>query len=125
MRTQIVGTAQDKARSRLGGLKAVLGLGLALVIAVAAIIVLRPAPEEVPLTAPERVAPQAADPAQKWVLSYVRAHLAALQPEPDAAQQGVLGYLRAHGAQATPSNTEGPWDPAVRAVFDYLEAHGW
>lgn len=69
MRRQIVGTAQNKARGRLGGRKAVLRLGLALVIAVAAIIVLRPTPEVAPLAAHERVAAQAADPAQAWVLS--------------------------------------------------------
>jgi hypothetical protein len=105
MNTQIVGTAQGKARGGFGRLMIVLGLGLALVLVAAALLSLRSAQESRPT-------------------AFVQAARAELQVV-DPAHEAVLAYLRAHGATTTSPNTAFSWDPALEAVFDYLEAHGW
>jgi len=113
--------SHHEARSRIGRRGTALALALALLLVSAAAFMAFRTTQSTASAA----APAVSEPGQVAVLDYLRAHLTAQQPKTDAAQQGVAGYLRAHGAETTLPDMELPWDPAIRAVFDYLHDYGW
>jgi hypothetical protein len=141
-------TTAGRRFAGLGSLAIVLGLALGLISFAAYRVAPSPAPAGIPQVSVAQDAAQqgvmgyiqahsvaapalAADPSQQGVTSYLKAHelaqapaavVVAQTPAADPAQQGVTSYLKAHGAgEPRPA----AWEPMVRAVLDYLRAHGW
>jgi hypothetical protein len=110
-------TTAGRRFAGLGSLAIVLGLALGLISFAAYRVAPSPAPAGIPQVS------VAQDAAQQGVMGYIQAHsVAAPALAADPSQQGVTSYLKAHGAgEPRPA----AWAPMVRAVLDYLRAHGW
>ncbi len=115
MRLRPFAQARPKAQSTRS--RRWLTLAIVLLLVVASICAARPRQDVA-------AASVAVAPDQQGVLTQLWAHLVP-PPPADPAQQSVASYLAAHDVPTARPRAPQAWDPAVKAVFDYLRAHGW